>query len=79
MTDTDEKPPIAAVRPHSVASPFGARTDPYYWLRDDERTDGDVLSYLKAENAYRERSMAHEKPLENALFDENIARLKQDD
>jgi oligopeptidase B len=79
MTDTDPKPPIAAVRPHAVPSPFGARLDPYYWLRDDERTDNDVLSYLKAENAYRERSMAHAKALENALFDEIIARLKQDD
>jgi oligopeptidase B len=79
MTDTDIKPPIAAAKPHAVASPFGTRPDPYYWLRDDERTDDDVLSYLKAENAYRERSMAHSKPLENALFDEIIGRLKQDD
>jgi oligopeptidase B len=79
MTDTDPKPPIAAVRPHEVASPYGARLDPYYWLRDDERSDGEVLAYLKAENAYRERSMAHAGALENALYDEIIARLKQDD
>ncbi|HEY2679143.1 MAG TPA: S9 family peptidase [Steroidobacteraceae bacterium] len=79
MTDTDPKPPIAAVRPHAVASPYGVRLDPYYWLRDDERTDGEVLAYLKSENAYREGSMAHAKALEDALFDEIIARLKQDD
>ena len=39
----------------------------------------EVLAYLAAENAYRERSMAAVKPLEDALYDEIIARLKQDD
>ncbi len=79
MTESEPQPPIAAVRPHPVDSPFGARIDPYYWLRDDERKDPDVLAYLNAENAYRERSMAAVKPLENALYDEIVGRLKQDD
>jgi oligopeptidase B len=73
------KPPVAAVRPHAVNSPFGVRIDPYYWLRDDERKDPDVLAYLKAENAFRERCMAAAKPLEDALYDEIYGRLKQDD
>lgn len=72
-------PPIAAVRPHRVASPHGTRTDPYYWLRDDEREDPDVLAYLAAENAYQERQLSASKPLEDALFEEIVARLKQDD
>jgi oligopeptidase B len=79
MPESDPKPPIAPAKPHSVTSPFGARTDPYYWLRDDERADPEVLAYLRAENAFRERSMAAAKPLENALYEEIIARLKQDD
>ena len=79
MSESEPKPPIAAVRPHSVNSPNGARNDPYYWLRDDERSNPEVLDYLKAENAFRERSMLRAKPLENALYDEVIARLKQDD
>jgi oligopeptidase B len=73
------EPPLAAQKPHPVASPYGVRADPYYWLRDDARTDPEVLAYLKAENAYRERSMAHAKPLENVLYEEIYARLKQDD
>jgi oligopeptidase B len=73
------KAPVAAQKPYRVASPHGVRTDPYYWLRDDERTNPEVLAYLKEENAYRERSMAHAKPLENALYEEIYARLKQDD
>jgi len=79
MNDPDFEPPVAAVRPHAVASPFGTRTDPYYWLRDDERTQPDVLAYLNAENAYRERRMGACKAFENALYEEIIARLKQDD
>jgi oligopeptidase B len=79
MTELDPKPPIAAVRPHSVGSRFGDRMDPYYWLRDDARTDPQVLRYLQEENAFRQRSMAAAKPLEDQLYDEIFARLKQDD
>jgi oligopeptidase B len=79
MPDSDPTPPVAAVRPHAVTSPFGVRTDPYYWLRDDKRADPEVLAYLREENAFQERCMARAKPLEDALYAEIIARLKQDD
>jgi len=79
MPDSHPSPPVAAVRPHAVSSPFGVRSDPYYWLRDDARADPEVLAYLREENAFRERSMAHAKPLEDALYAEIVARLKQDD
>ena len=70
-------PPRAAVRPHSVASPHGARIDPYYWLRDDERRDAEVLDYLKAENAYKERALAPVKKLRDKLYAEIIGRLNR--
>jgi oligopeptidase B len=79
MINPDFQPPVAAVRPHPVASPYGSRTDSYYWLRDDERADPQLLAYLNAENAYRERCMAAAKPFENTLYEEIVARLKQDD
>jgi oligopeptidase B len=79
MTELDPKPPIAPPQPHSVASPNGERLDPYYWLRDDERENPSVLNYLAAENAYRAGRMAPYKPLEDALYEEIVARLKQDD
>lgn len=74
-----DKPPRAAARPHVVASPHGERNDPYYWLRDDERSDPEVLGYLAAENAYKQRALAPVKPLQDKLYAEIIGRLKQDD
>ncbi len=79
MRESQPNPPLAAMRPHAVVSPNGVRDDPYYWLRDDARSNPEVLAYLNAENAYRERSMRAAKTLEDALYAEIIARLKQDD
>jgi oligopeptidase B len=73
------RPPSAAERPHEVIAPFGTRDDPWYWLRDDSRSDPAMLDYLAAENAWREAVMAPLQPLENKLFDEIVGRLKQDD
>jgi oligopeptidase B len=79
MEISDLKPPIAAVRAHTVSSPHGKRSDPYYWLRDDQRTDPEVLAYLTAENAYHAQHLAPVKPLEDKIYAEIVARLKQDD
>ncbi len=75
----DLKPPVANPQPHILHSPWGERDDPYYWLRDDERRDPKVLAYLEAENAYRQQGMAHTQPLQESLYAEIIARVKQDD
>jgi oligopeptidase B len=73
-------PPDAPQKPHVVRAPHGAeRADPYYWLRDDARTSSEVLDYLKAENAYADAVMAPLKPLQDALYDEIVGRIKQDD
>ena len=55
------------------------RTDNYYWLRDDERSDDAVLSYLKAENAYTEACMRGEEALRQRLFSEMVERIPQED
>lgn len=67
------------MRSHRVASPNGVRDDVYYWLRDDTRTDPDVLSYLRAENQYTDVMLAPIQPLIDGLYTEIVARLKQDD
>ena len=73
-------PPDVAQRPHTVTAPHGAsRVDPYYWLRDDSRTDKEVIGYLEAENAYADAVLAPLKPLQEALYEEIVGRIKQDD
>ena len=72
-------PPIAAKRPYAVASPNGTRMDDYYWLRDDTRQSGDVLNYLKAENAYRDAMLAPTRALQQRLYDELTGRIRPDD
>jgi oligopeptidase B len=76
----DATPPDAAKRPHEVKTPFGAtRNDDYYWLRDDEREDKEMLAYLNAENAYADAVLAPTKPLQEKLYGEIVGRIKQDD
>lgn len=72
-------PPRAEQRPFMVTSPFGARPDPWYWLRDDKRADKDMLAYLEAENAYLGAVMAPHRALEDKLYGEIVGRIKQDD
>jgi oligopeptidase B len=79
MTKAAPVPPVAAVRPYQVESPNGTRVDEYYWLRDDAREDTDVLAYLEAENAYKAAMTAHTKALEDRIYEEIVARIKQDD
>ncbi|MBB1087154.1 S9 family peptidase [Lysobacter sp. SG-8] len=72
--------PDAEQRPHVVKAPHGAeREDTYYWLRDDAREDPAMLAYLQAENAYTDAVMAPLKPVEDALYEEFVGRIKQDD
>lgn len=55
------------------------RVDNYYWLRDDSRSNPEMLSYLKDENAYTEFVMSGTKHLEDQLYAEIRGRIKEDD
>jgi len=53
-------PPVAKKVEH-VMEMFGdVRVDNYYWLRDDSRTNPDMLSYLREENHYTDFVMSGE-------------------
>src|SRR6187551_1308853 len=75
-------PPRAEQRPHSFEH-HGVRVDdPYAWLRDQgypNVTDENVLSYLKAENAFFEAAMKPHKALLDELFEEMKGRIKEDE
>ncbi len=73
-------PPLAMKRAFQIKAPHGAvRDDEYYWLRDDKRESPDVLTYLRAENAYADAVMAPLSALTKTLYEETVARIQQDD
>jgi oligopeptidase B len=72
-------PPVARRGDKKLAVHGHVREDPYYWLRDDDRKDGEVLAYLADENAYTNDLLAHTKSVQQTLLDEIVARIKQDD
>jgi hypothetical protein len=48
--------------PHELLEHGDVRVDDYYWLRDDSRSDPQVLHHLRAENAYAAAVMSGELP-----------------
>ena len=75
-------PPIAEQRPFSFERHGITVQDPYHWLKDQSYPtidDEDVLSYLRAENAYFEAAMAPHQPLIETLFQEMRGRIPEDD
>lgn len=71
--------PRAAKVDFQVVSPHGNRNDPYYWLRDDTRSEPKVLAYLEQENAWYRQYSAGYQQLTTQLTEEIIGRVKQDD
>ena len=63
------QPPVARQEVFVIKSPFGDRTDEYYWLRNDnsEKKPDDIMAYLNAEQAYTEAMMARLVPLQETL------------
>ncbi|HOZ08337.1 MAG TPA: oligopeptidase B, partial [candidate division Zixibacteria bacterium] len=70
--------PVAAMIPRvDTVNGNIVRIDDYYWLRN--RGDSAVMAYLEAENAYTEACMAHTAQLQEDLYKEMRARIKETD
>src|SRR5512132_3085878 len=53
------------------------RQDDYFWLRRKE--DPQVRAHLEAENAYTDSVMKPTEPLQQSLYSEMLARIKESD
>jgi oligopeptidase B len=53
------------------------RVDPFHWMR--EKSAPEVAAYLEAENAYADAVMKRTEPLQEALYKEMLARIKETD
>ena len=70
-------PPVAAKKPKALAKFGDRRVDDYFWLR--EKTDPEVIDYLKAENAYTHALMRPLEGFRDSLYKEMLARIKETD
>lgn len=88
MTKDDVRPPIADKRPHDITLHGHTRRDDYAWLKDDnwqkvmhdpDILNADIRAYLEAENTHTLSWMADTAELQQKLFAEMRARIKEDD
>lgn len=88
MTKSDILPPSVDKLPENLQAHGDTRVDNYYWMKlSDEQKNAKtpeeqtqkVLDYLNAENAYREKMMAHTDSFQLRLFEEIKGRIKQTD
>lgn len=87
MTDSAAEP-RADKRPYPITVHGITRDDPYAWLRDanwqevmrePDKLRADIRAYLEAENAWAEHTLAPTQALQDTLFEEMKARIKEDD
>ncbi len=74
----EPQPPIARKEAFEMVIHDHKRVDNYYWMRDDERKDPEILAHLEAENAYKEKMLAHTEGLQKTLYDEIVSRIEKD-
>ena len=70
-------PPLAARKPRALVKFGERRVDPYYWLR--EKSNPEVMDYLRAENRYTEAVMKPLAGFRAKLYEEILGRIKETD
>lgn len=73
----DVMPPVAQKIPKTDTLHNDIQVDDYFWLRD--RNNPKVIEYLNDENAYTEKIMQHTEALQETLYTEMLARIKETD
>lgn len=80
--------PVAAINPTEITQHGETRIDDYAWLKDEnwqqviqtpEVLSANIKNYLDAENNYLATQLKDTEPLQEKLFKELRARIKEDD
>ncbi|ECV9694487.1 prolyl oligopeptidase family serine peptidase [Salmonella enterica] len=61
--------------PYAMTVHGDTRIDNYYWLRDDTRSQPEVLDYLHQENEYGRKVMTSQQALQDRILKEIIDRI----
>jgi oligopeptidase B len=81
-------PPVAPKRPKRIEQLGRVRVDDYAWMKDEnwqkvmrdpKVLQADIRTHLEAENAYTAAMLKSTEPLQDTLFKEMRARIKEDD
>ncbi|HET8624058.1 MAG TPA: S9 family peptidase, partial [Gemmatimonadales bacterium] len=70
-------PPVARPIPHFDERHNDIRLDEFHWLR--HRENPEVIAYLEAENAWTGASMRHTDALQQTIYRELVARIRETD
>ncbi|MBS7253170.1 S9 family peptidase [Flavobacterium branchiicola] len=73
----DIQAPKAKEVPKKLKKHKETRIDNYFWLNDRENPE--VIDYLNKENDYYQKMTSHTKDLQESLYEEMKARIKEDD
>ncbi|AXT39863.1 S9 family peptidase [Alteromonas sp. BL110] len=79
MLNTKVNAPVAKKVPYEMSAHGVTRNDNYYWMRDDSRTDKEILAHLEQENNYVETVLAPLKENRETLYGELVSRIEKDD
>ncbi|MBE7440751.1 MAG: S9 family peptidase [Spirochaetales bacterium] len=72
-----QTPPVAQKIPKTTQIHGDTLVDDYFWMR--EKTNPEVINYLKAENDYTAAVMKPTAALQDTLYKEMLARIKETD
>ena len=67
---SSNKPPIPKKIPHELEAHGDVRIDDYHWMRDDSRSDPELISYLESENEYFKKWSDSKINYQSEIYDE---------
>ena len=72
-------PPIPKKIPKILEAHGDQRSDDYYWLRDDSRSDQEIIKYLEEENKYSENWFVEGKDYRKELYEELLNFIPEEE
>ena len=70
ITMTSNTPPNPKKIPHKLEAHGDIRIDNYYWMRDDSRSNPELISYLESENEYFKKWRKERIDYQDVIYDE---------
>ena len=74
---TSNTPPNPKKIPYELEAHGDIRIDNYYWMRDDSRSDQELINYLESENEYFKKWRDERTDYQDEIFNE-LKRMMKD-